>query len=380
MRASWPSSTRAVSSTGCTSERFPLRSSFRYDGGQPSGGNDESLAACGCSACVVLVLAPARAAAERLISLEVALGDVSLNKVSFLIAADTGIYARNGLDVRQYITPGAARGRAQLGRHRACAIRQGRHRQRADRGRRREPDDVPRRQHANGIHRIALLTTEGVVRDTIITTQRHRASVEDLKGKRLGYSVPGAVTHVAALHFAKHMGWDPNKDVTLVGNAQFAQSARRKAAPTGSSASAMTVAMAPEMNLKLLIDLTPYKFPVGGSSIMAERSWLAANRDTAARFVKASIEVARADEEGQGRVQCRARQVVQHQGPGRRRNACTREIEEIPLKPYPTVEGIKATLEFYNSPEMRKYKAEDFYDSSVMTELDRSGFIDRLYR
>ena len=41
-------------------------------------------------------------------TLEVALGDVSLNKVPFLMAADTGIYARNGLDVRQFITPGAA--------------------------------------------------------------------------------------------------------------------------------------------------------------------------------------------------------------------------------------------------------------------------------
>jgi hypothetical protein len=57
-----------------------------------------------------------------------------------------------------------------------------------------------------------------------------------------------------------------------------------------------------------------------------------------------------------------------------------RELDEIPQKPYPTVEGIRATLAFYDSPEMRKYKAEDFYDSSFMTELDRSGFIDRLYR
>src|SRR4030095_16619638 len=48
------------------------------------------------------------AAADGLIPLEVALGDVSLNKVPFLIAADAGIYARNGLDVHQYITPGAA--------------------------------------------------------------------------------------------------------------------------------------------------------------------------------------------------------------------------------------------------------------------------------
>src|SRR3569832_124081 len=47
-------------------------------------------------------------AADRLIPVDVALGDVSLNKVSFLMAADTGIYARNGLEVHQYITPGAA--------------------------------------------------------------------------------------------------------------------------------------------------------------------------------------------------------------------------------------------------------------------------------
>ena len=29
---------------------------------------------------------------------------------------------------------------------------------------------------------------------------------------------------------------------------------------------------------------------------------------------------------------------------------------------------------------MRKYKAEDFYDASFITELDKSGAIDRLYK
>ena len=53
---------------------------------------------------------------------------------------------------------------------------------------------------------------------------------------------------------------------------------------------------------------------------------------------------------------------------------------ELPEKPYPSVDGIRATFVLYDSPEMRKYKPEDFYDSSIMTELDRSGFIDRLYR
>src|SRR5581483_7421755 len=58
---------------------------------------------------LALALLPtAGRAADAPIRLEVRLGDVSLNKWMFLIAADTGIYARNGLDVVQFITPRAA--------------------------------------------------------------------------------------------------------------------------------------------------------------------------------------------------------------------------------------------------------------------------------
>ena len=152
------------------------------------------------------------AAADRLISLDVALGDVSLNKVSFLIASDTGIYARNGLDVHQYITPGAAAGRAQLGRDRAGAIRQGRYRQRADRGRRRARPMMYRvRTNTNGIHRVALLTTGKISSATRSSPRKPSARSEDLKGKRLGYSVPGAVTHVAALHIRQAYGLGPEQ-------------------------------------------------------------------------------------------------------------------------------------------------------------------------
>jgi len=231
--------------------------------------------------------------------------------------------------------------------------------------------------NTNGIHRIALLTTEGVVRDTIITTQAI-GKVEDLKGKRLGYSVPGAVTHVAALQFAKHMGWDPNKDVTLVGNTN-SLNPLKEGRTDGFFASAMTIAMAPEMNLKLLIDLTPYKFPVGGSSIMAEKSWLAANRETAARFVRASMESFALMKKDKVAFHAALAKWFNIKDPVTQ-NRMYAEIEEIPLKPYPTVDGIKATLELYDSPQMRKFKAEDFYDASFMTELDRSGFLDRVYR
>ena len=50
---------------------------------------------------------PARAQ-DRLLPLTVELGDVSLTKLPFVMAAEAGIYRRNGLEVKQFITPNAA--------------------------------------------------------------------------------------------------------------------------------------------------------------------------------------------------------------------------------------------------------------------------------
>ena len=48
-------------------------------------------------------------------------------------------------------------------------------------------------------------------------------------------------------------------------------------------------------------------------------------------------------------------------------------------KPYPSIEGIKKAMQLYDSAAMRRFKPEDFYDSSYMKELDDSGFLDKLY-
>jgi ABC-type nitrate/sulfonate/bicarbonate transport system substrate-binding protein len=323
-----------------------------------------------------LCLQPA-AAAERLVTLEVALGDVSLNKVPFLMAADAGIYARNGLDVRQFITPGAAQDARESGVEVPAQY------VRSDIGSApisvggASPMIYRVANDAQSLHRVALMTTEGTVRNTIITTNAI-ARVEDLKGKRLGYSVPGAVTHVAALHFAKHMGWDPARDIALIGNGN-SLNPLREGRIDGALGSAMTFSMAPELNLKLLIDLTPFNFPVGGSSVLAERNWLRMNRDTAARFVRATNEALALMRRDRAAFNAALTKWFNVRDPIVQERMY-REIEEIPRKPYPAVEGIRVTLAFYDSPEMRKYKPEDFYDASFMTELDRSGFLDQLYR
>src|SRR5437016_11158868 len=47
-------------------------------------------------------------AQAQLLPISIELGDVSLTKLPFVMAAEAGIYRRNGLDAKQYITPRAA--------------------------------------------------------------------------------------------------------------------------------------------------------------------------------------------------------------------------------------------------------------------------------
>ena len=316
-------------------------------------------------------------AASALTPLDVALGDVSLNKVPFLIAADTGLYARNGLEVHQFVTPAAA----DVARHSGVnvptayikadivsapiSIGGG------------SPMIYRVANTPNAIERVLLATTESTIRDHVIASP-DIASVGDLKGKRLGYSVPGAVTHLGALAWVKRMGWEPGKDITLIGSGN-ALNPLKEGKEDALLGSAMLIAMAPEMRLKDLIDLSQYKIPVAGSSILAEKNWLKANRDTAARFVKTAVEAIalmktdkRVFDAALAKWFAISDKVTQ--------DRMYAFAADLPAKPYPAVDGIKNTLAIYDSPQMRKHKAEDFYDESFVTALDKSGTIDRLYK
>lgn len=51
-------------------------------------------------------------------------------------------------------------------------------------------------------------------------------------------------------------------------------------------------------------------------------------------------------------------------------------------KPYPTKEGVEALIGFLSkfNPKMAKLSVDDVVDTSLVEELDKSGFIDAVYR
>ena len=53
---------------------------------------------------------------------------------------------------------------------------------------------------------------------------------------------------------------------------------------------------------------------------------------------------------------------------------------DLPNKPYPSIEGLKNMQSVYKWRAITQPKPEDFVDASFVTELDKSGYIDGLYK
>jgi ABC-type nitrate/sulfonate/bicarbonate transport system substrate-binding protein len=326
---------------------------------------------------LLLSVATPGSAEEQAAELKLTLGDVSLNKLPFILAYDAGIYEMNGLNVKPLFTSGSVR------IIRLSGI------------------DVPEEfilkegtqtqiKVGGACPTIVRLTTRTGSWDPMILGSTHLTSrwrivsrpdinsVKELKGKRIGFSGVGAVTHFVAISFAEHMGWDPNLDWSMMGDG-LGVAPLRNGYVDAFIAPELHATMAISVGFKELADLQDYELPVAGSAFLADREWLKKNREAAAMFVKSAVDaiaLLKNDKEATFRTLKKWFQMTDPE----LLEFFYAEAAKLPSKPYPAYEGLKRVMEVYDSHEMRKYTVERFYDDSFIRELDESGYIDSLYR
>jgi NitT/TauT family transport system substrate-binding protein len=314
------------------------------------------------------------------IPLRVELGARSISKAPFLIAADQGLFDKYGVDVDLRMPPPDFAG----GIEEKGPVR-------------RALDTVLRRHlrvdmYSNGVTpdmfemvnnlarkpRRVLASTDCIVRSKFVG-RPGLTRIEELKGKRIGVTgLMHNITTFAALELASRMGWDPVHDISIILNGDeidMLLDGRVDAVV----AQERDLAEALEKNLPILLDTRTWgDIPVGGNSLQVEEAWLEdeTNREAARRFLKAMIEAAalfHADRE-------LTLDVLQRwNGVPREYAAVMYDNSAIPPKLYPCYDGIRRTMEVYDSHAMRAYTPEDFYDDSFLKELDKSGFIDEVY-
>ncbi|HWP84693.1 MAG TPA: ABC transporter substrate-binding protein, partial [Terriglobia bacterium] len=309
----------------------------------------------------------------EVIPLTVDLLNRSLNKLPFVIAADQGLYQKHGLEVKLWMPdvddewgmPHAEGGiNVDIERPERPDIS-------VDGG---TPMMVSVLTNARAYKRILLATTDCVVRWHIVA-RRGINRLEDLKGQRLGISGPGAMTDFIARMLAKKMGWDRVMDLSIMSNA-WTHEALDQGLVDAFVAYEVPYAAARKAGYQPLYDLRQWNESIAGSSVRVEREWLQSprNREAALRFLKATAEAIalfHKDRELAIQVMAKWHGMKDREFAG----MIYASGKEMPRKPYPCVAGIKNTLMLWDSNEARKYKPEDFYDDSLMKELDASGFL-----
>jgi ABC-type nitrate/sulfonate/bicarbonate transport system substrate-binding protein len=324
-----------------------------------------------------LALLPSTSPAQQQ-PLLVPLTDVSTNKLPYIVATEEGLFDKYGLSIQLYMTVHAAE-------------------KGAGDGMTPNPEyiDSPSSETTistgggvgivngdvnRGGDRIILATT-GDRLSWWVYAREGINSIEDLKGKVLSATgIDGSCTGGAAHILAKRMGWEIGKDITLFENHEHRVDKMLEGVYDAVIVAELPDVYARNLGLKPLVSLRDWDLPYACSGVSASRAWMAKgnNRDVAKRFLMATIEAIAIMKQHPEKVYQALDKWYGVTDPEVQKQMYA-YIDEIPAKPYPSIKGIEVIMDTYDSPQMQKYKVQDFYDDSLMREIDESGFIDSLY-
>ena len=212
-------------------------------------------------------------------------------------------------------------------------------------------------------------------------------SVQELRGKTVGISRPGTTIEFATRRALMKLGFTPGKDIQILATG-LAESNKRIMVMLQGKIDATLVSPdnlfeAEQKNLKLsvLSDLKDLGIYTSASDLSAKRDFLKNQRQRARAFMMAYCEAIWLGKANKNVALASFRKHMREPDPRRLETLHKNYIvDALPLKPYPMEEVIQAEMENLTAtvPELRGKRAADFFDKSILTELDREGFFARL--
>jgi NitT/TauT family transport system substrate-binding protein len=218
--------------------------------------------------------------------------------------------------------------------------------------------------------------------ETVVTGPAIKSGA-DLKNKKIGVSRYGSLTDLALREALRHYKLNPDKDVTIL---QTGGEATRFAALTtgaidGAMLSGDKKVQAEKMGFHVAIDLSqlPIYYPVNG--VIASKKYVAGNREAAKNFLKSWVEgikVFKTDKELSIKVLAKYLKINDRDVLEKSYEIYRPVYKKIP---YGDRRAVKFAVDQMAKelPESAKLNAEDFIDNSMLTELEKSGFIDQIY-
>jgi len=283
------------------------------------------------------------------------------------VVKETGTWKKHGLDVRNvYFTSGALLGRAMLSGDIAATN-----------------GDIPGMLSlgVSGALDLKVIAVTMNRLDTYFVARKLVAKPDDIKGKRIAVSRFGSLSDISTRLLMRHWKLDPEKDVTIL---QTGNSPARVAALVAGQIDGALMSLTVLDKLmgsgccRVLADLTELPLDYAQFGIVVPTAMLKSQRETARLLLQAFVE-------GIHVIKTRpdvALKVLKEEGiedPRVGKTVHERLVKNIPEYPLPETKGMQAAIDSLGVPKARGVQAKDLMDTTLLEEIRKSGYIDRLY-
>jgi NitT/TauT family transport system substrate-binding protein len=284
------------------------------------------------------------------------------------IAKEAGLFAKHGLDVELLFTGGGRAITSLLGGDTPIITVGG-------------PSVIAARLAGSDV----IITAH--VFDTILYSLMVTPEIRtlaDIKGKKLGASRFGSATDFALRYVLKQNGIDPVKDTVIfqIGGQAETLAALKAGSIQGGVIASPATAEAKRLGMRELINMANLGVEYPQTTIATNGRYLRTNRDTLLRFTRAYVEGAHRlvnDRELALKVIAKYTKI---------QNRATLDatyddhVPYVKKVPTPSAGSIKTVLEqlAVTDPKARSARPQDFYDGSIIAELEQEGFFTQVWR
>lgn len=318
----------------------------------------------------LLLLTLAAPATAQLRKLNIAYTATSPYQAALIIAKETGIFKKHGLDPQLILTPGGSLGfQAMMGGDVAMVMADG---------------SAAVTSNLAGADVVIIASLLNTFPYSLISIPEVK-KVNQLVGGKVAISRFGSATDVSVRMSLAKVGLNPDKDVTIL---QIGTQTTRFAALQSKQVQATIITppftlTARKLGYNTLIDMGQLNIPFELTALLTRRSYIKAQRDTVIATVEALSEAVhfyKREKEPVIRILSRYLQTNDREA----LEETYREIalKTLPEKLYPTLPGIQTILDelALKNPKAKTARPEDFIDMSFVKKLDDEGFYDRLYK
>jgi ABC-type nitrate/sulfonate/bicarbonate transport system substrate-binding protein len=311
-----------------------------------------------------VLLAPDQSYSQTKEKVRVALGSISVNTSVIPVGHQYGVFAKYGVDLEPIYMGGGMNSLAAVTSNTVQFLSAG--------------STATISARLGGMD-IVMLTVQSNKLDYSVFAAPEIKSPQDLKGKIVTGTRPGASADSALRLYLRRAGLVPDKDVIFI-SVGDSQQGRLNALHRG-SVSATVLAppfsgMAKQFGLRELADLRKSDIEYTGSSIAGMAAYIKSHPQLVENFLKGYIESLDFFRTQKEKTLVGVMKFLKMNDRARVEEGYNYYVDMMPVMPYASAAGVRAVLQFLvaGQPKAATAIPDEFYDNSYLKKIEDSGF------